>query len=603
MAINPMRYFYKETGGAGQPAQIMVGPSPNVPYGMQEIDLPTAQNYIKTAGKYATQNVNDLYSALGISSKKAGELNQDYFYSKALQVGGLGIPGMSPEQILASQIPQSDVVSSWQAPWGENLTNVKQSTIDEITKGYGTPGYLSPQQFKAQNVTLAAQPQQPTGVAPTTPTPTDVLSQIGQKITDLQNRVATEGITGSQGNVIKAPTTPAPTTTTGSSVLGAMGTATAPADDYKTQFANMIANLQTQQETSTKNLTGIQSQISTTEDLLNKLESDINARVSGRLVTQPYANRLLATEQKPLVQTLSDLERAAGIEQTGLTSARQQMSDLISAQQTMEKAPETIGTAETGYYQWNANTGKFEQAIAPIAKTTNLDTSLTEVGGNKVLINNQTGEVIKNLGPTGTGTGGLDSATLSKVSTIANGFDNEAIVKQYNTIAESVYANNSAGITPTDDMARVYTFAKVMDPNSVVRESEYKTVQDYATALWQNLGLKGVRVFSNTGFLTDEARKFMQDTLDRKLKASQMNYDNVFSEYGRRIDKLTGLTDGISYLTDYSKAFPVVPTEVSVFIEQGLKENKSLNQIRTDLAGIYGQDTGFRYLDKYMQSK
>lgn len=408
MAINPMRYFYKTGGGAGQPAQIMVGPSPNVPYGMQEIDLPTAQNYIKTAGKYASTNINDLYSSLGISSKKTGEQNQDYFYSKALQLGGLGIPSMSPEQILASQIPQSDVVASWKAPWGETLTNVKQSTIDEITKGYGTPDYLSPEQFKAQNTTLAAQPQQPTGA---TPTATDVLSQIGQKITDLQNRVATEGITDTQGNIVKAPTTTATTTPTGTSVLGAMGTATTPANDYRNQFANMISNLQTQQQTYTKNLTGIQSQISTTEDLLNKLESDINARVSGRLVTQPYANRLLATEQKPLVQTLSDLERAAGVEQTGLTSTRQQLADIISAQETIEKAPDTIGnaetgtyqwnpksgkyeqiippsnekapdtigTAETGYYQWNSKTKKFEQTIAPVAKTTSNVIKETEI--------------------------------------------------------------------------------------------------------------------------------------------------------------------------------------------------------------------------------
>ena len=35
----------------------------------------------------------------------------------------------------------------------------------------------------------------------------------------------------------------------------------------------------------------------------------------------------------------------------------------------------------------------------------------------------------------------------------------------------------------TDDQALIYTFAKVMDPNSVVRESEYQTVQDYSQSL------------------------------------------------------------------------------------------------------------------------
>lgn len=37
----------------------------------------------------------------------------------------------------------------------------------------------------------------------------------------------------------------------------------------------------------------------------------------------------------------------------------------------------------------------------------------------------------------------------------------------------------------TDDQALIYTFAKVMDPNSVVRESEYDTVQRFSQSLAQ----------------------------------------------------------------------------------------------------------------------
>ena len=58
----------------------------------------------------------------------------------------------------------SGIVASWTAPWGETLTNVSQATIDDITKNYGTEGYMTPAQIKANNAELASQPQNPTGV-------------------------------------------------------------------------------------------------------------------------------------------------------------------------------------------------------------------------------------------------------------------------------------------------------------------------------------------------------------------------------------------------------------------------------------------------------
>lgn len=151
--------------------------------------------------------------------------------------------------------------------------------------------------------------------------------------------------------------------------------------------------------------------------------------------------------------------------------------------------------------------------------------------------------------------GGLSSTTLTKVESIANQLDGEQVVKDYNTTATQVSYIQSLGKTPTDDMARVYAFAKVMDPNSVVRESEYKTVQDYAQAVIQGAGLKAKRIFENGGFLTDEARSFMNTTLTGRLKTQEKTYRNIYDEYGRRINKLTGSDDGTDYLTDYSKGY------------------------------------------------
>lgn len=150
---------------------------------------------------------------------------------------------------------------------------------------------------------------------------------------------------------------------------------------------------------------------------------------------------------------------------------------------------------------------------------------------------------------------GLPAAAQTRVQGIAGQFDAEQAVKSYQIAAEAIDALKNAGTSPTDDQSRIYAFAKVMDPNSVVRESEYKTVQDYSQTLLQRTGFKLKRVFDNTGFLTPEARKYMEDTLDNRLASSRKAYDNIYSEYGRRIDKVTGGADGKDYLTDYSRAF------------------------------------------------
>jgi hypothetical protein len=157
---------------------------------------------------------------------------------------------------------------------------------------------------------------------------------------------------------------------------------------------------------------------------------------------------------------------------------------------------------------------------------------------------------------------GLDSSTLSKVETVASKFGTEQAVKNYQVAAEAIEALKTAGTSPTDDQSRIYAFAKVMDPNSVVRESEYATVQDYSQALFQKLGFKVARVFSNTGFLTDEARKMMEKTLKNRLSASEGAYKNIYNEAARKINKLTGKEDGSEYLTDYSKGFTSTQNEI-----------------------------------------
>jgi hypothetical protein len=143
------------------------------------------------------------------------------------------------------------------------------------------------------------------------------------------------------------------------------------------------------------------------------------------------------------------------------------------------------------------------------------------------------------------------------VNSIAQKFETNPIVQRYNVASEQANYVNSLGKKPTDDMARVYAFAKVMDPDSAVREGEYSTVQDYSQALLQAYGLKAKRIFTNSGFLTDEARGYIEDTIKDRESSMRSQYDNVYNEYGRRIEQITGGQSGSSYLTNCADAFSV----------------------------------------------
>jgi hypothetical protein len=159
--------------------------------------------------------------------------------------------------------------------------------------------------------------------------------------------------------------------------------------------------------------------------------------------------------------------------------------------------------------------------------------------------------------------GAKDTAALPpriqrQVDAQAKGFDSQPVTKRTQVMAEAVsFANGMDPNTknPADDQALIYSFAKAMDPDSVVREGEYATVQKYAQSWAERFGFTAARIFSNTAFLTPQARQQMKATIASRYQAARAQYDNVRSEYARRIGRMTG-DDGAQYLIDYAGAFP-----------------------------------------------
>ena len=148
--------------------------------------------------------------------------------------------------------------------------------------------------------------------------------------------------------------------------------------------------------------------------------------------------------------------------------------------------------------------------------------------------------------------------TQTTINQITSQFDNEAVVKNYNVIAEGYQFANSIKnrTTPSsaDDIGLIYAFAKAMDPNSVVREGEYATVQKYAQSWAQAFGFKVERIFSNVPFLSPSAKENMVGTIKTRYDTSRQNYNNVAKEYQRRIeDAKSGRITGS--ITDYGGAY------------------------------------------------
>lgn len=155
-------------------------------------------------------------------------------------------------------------------------------------------------------------------------------------------------------------------------------------------------------------------------------------------------------------------------------------------------------------------------------------------------------------------TGLTDAQKQTTINSIVSAFDNEQVVKNYNVIAEGYqFAQNLVSKekpTASDDQGLIYAFAKAMDPNSVVREGEYATVQKYAQSWAETFGFNAKRIFSNNVFLTKEARQNMLSTIQSRYQASEQNYTNIANEYKRRIQAAgTGQVGGS--ITNYAGAY------------------------------------------------
>lgn len=258
-----------------------------------------------------------------------------------------------------------------------------------------------------------------------------------------------------------------------------------------------------------------------------------------------------ATQGNP--QIIAQIERTYGLPQGSLAIAAQRDADLRAYQTSQQdldtqykqaqikslgqaEKPTIFGTQEGGYYQQvydpTTNSYKVERVTSPYNP---VDSGV--VGDDYQLY------------------AGLDSKTATAVRAKVGQYRSEKSVQNFSTVQEGYnFASSISDFTtnPADDQALIYSLAKALDPDSVVREGEYATAQKYAQS-WVKAYGKGVtQAILGTGFLSQEARANIKKTIEQKYNASKASYDNVYNQYVEGINSLTGRDDGSRFITDYS---------------------------------------------------
>lgn len=198
-----------------------------------------------------------------------------------------------------------------------------------------------------------------------------------------------------------------------------------------------------------------------------------------------------------------------------------------------------------------------------------------------------------------TGENGLDglisrlgSKAVSFGTAQANTFGSSDIVKTYNRLGAA--ANIINNIDPksknsAEHQSLISTYAKALDPDSVVRENEYETVKKYSQPLIKKYGGEIKHALSGKGFLSPQAIKAIQDATNQRIQAYAPQYENLKSQTANRINAVVGAPVADVFLLDYESGitppksstvrvsgpqgtFDIPVDQLQTFTQQGYKQ-------------------------------
>lgn len=417
------------------------------------------------------------------------------------------------------------------------------------------------------------------------------IAEATKQTQELQQRVATEGITDKEGKVLKEPTEP-PISGEGGLTGGQNITDTPEIQIDTEDFSNVINNAI--DSIGSTDLADIMTEVSaegwspemTIAGEQKQADLDTlktNAATALQTMQQNLAKRGLTfsgiRSQKEASLAAETIAQEAGINRDFALKIVQAARNEQQRRETAIKAAETkyMDALESLGYAYNPFTDKIEpsleykklaadlgmekaQLLLEERRTKAAETELAkpfEEGGYIYQWNDATGKY-EQIGTKSTTEGLTTTQLQSALDRVSDDYRQDPIVKQFTQVASgwsymsSVDTNTS---NPADDIGMIYALSKIFDPESVVREGEYATVQKYAQSWAEKFGFEAQRIFSNEKFLSSQAISNMKAAAKKKYESSQKMYGSTRQEYQQRVNDLMG-GKTTTTLPDYSKTIP-----------------------------------------------
>lgn len=318
------------------------------------------------------------------------------------------------------------------------------------------------------------------------------------------------------------------------------------------------------------------------------------------------ATNILNSGQELTDSQFAELAKTLGTTTDILKSTYNQLKQ-TTEEKTAKSASDNIVESNGLFYKYNSTTGKMEEVGGTAEEQSITDKYGTGVigeynyyaenekgaGRTPVSFNDyQNADANRKIAIQKAGIAGVDSNTASFALKIADRFDSNAIVKNFAKLSEAKNLVDSLSNTtknPADDQALIYAFAKAMDPDSVVREGEYATVQKYSQSWVKSYGKGILQAISGTGFLSQEARENIKKTIKSKYNSGKVNYDNLKNETSNTMNQISpGLSniflkdyniEGKKTIEDYRSEFPKATDDE---LNALMKEEQDFNQVGGD---------------------
>ncbi len=142
-------------------------------------------------------------------------------------------------------------------------------------------------------------------------------------------------------------------------------------------------------------------------------------------------------------------------------------------------------------------------------------------------------------------------------------FRSEPVVKEYNLAVAKrgpVLDIINTGVNGVQDLLLVYEFMKSVDPTSVVRESEFDNAARSGNIFAGQYTKFNNGYFGAGGFLPPNVKSSFLNALNASYATKVNQYNNLKLEFGEKINRRIGVSNGSDFLTGYENAAPIENT-------------------------------------------